>query len=229
MPLPERGQAPYAPGHTVLGFIDHVRDKGIPSKIDQEYIGLIPEIGESYARRVLRALEMLDLVDAESGQPTQTLRDIQQEAGAELPETLAEWFKKAYAEVLRFVSPDDDIQRITGQFQRYTPTGQKDRMVQLFLHLANAANLRPDVPKMPRGSTAKAKNDKPRREKQQKTNAPRADSSTPPPKAETTDSARERYLGLLMALAEKSDGPPDAELLDRIERVLGVPKQEVSP
>ena len=39
----------------------------------------------------------------------------------------------------------------------------------------------------------------------------------------------QRYLDLLMGLAEKSEGEPDHDLLDRIERVLGVPKQEVLP
>lgn len=233
MPLEAQGPAPYAPGHCVMAFINHIRDMGIPSvDIDEDYIARIPDIGDSYVRRTMRALEILDLVDPSTHTATPTLEKIQLEASDQLPATLAEWFNSVYAEVVRFVSPKDDIEKITDQFRRYMPTGQKDRMVQLFLSLAEAAELIEKIPRRPRGASANAPKKKPVNQKTTKPDKPKEKVNPDPPDppgdeddARVDGSPKDRYLDLLMKLAEKADGAPAPELLDRIERVLGVQKQ----
>ncbi|HVR77475.1 MAG TPA: DUF5343 domain-containing protein [Acidimicrobiia bacterium] len=230
MPLPDKGPAPYAPGHTVLAFINHVRNRGIPPTIDEEYVGRITEIGDPYARRTLRALEVLDLVEPETKTATPTLEKIKAEQTDMLQATLAEWFNEAYKPVLNFVSPSDDLDRITDGFRSYTPGGQRDGMVRLFLSLAHAAGMIDEIPNRPRGVSAKPKSDRPKNTKTKKTKETGREADKPhAPQVNPNGSAKDRYLDLLMGLAEKSDGAPDPELLDRIERVLGVPKQEVSP
>lgn len=234
MPLEDKGPAPYAPGKGVLAFIDQIRDKGLPSTIDQDYLAPIPDVGDSYARRTLRALEQLDLIELETGQPTPILEKIALEGSDKLKGTLAEWFNNAYEPILRYASPNQDIEVITDQFRRYTPGGQKDRMVQLFFALAEAAGLVEEVPRRPRGIHATSQKSGRSDRKVSKSSAksdplpPRSRQKPMTDTASTGDTAKERYLNLLIGLAEATDGTPDPHLLDRIERVLGVPKQEVS-
>lgn len=237
MPLPEKGHAPYAPGKTVIGFINHVRDRGIPPTITEDYVGRIPEVGKAYARRTLRALEQLDLVDPKTHKATETLTRISDEPADQLQAVLAEWFTAAYAPVLRFISPTHRPDVIIGGFESYSPEGQRERMMQLFLSLAAAAGLISEVPKRPRGATAQPKAGRPtqpRPSRSVKSPEPAKHTTTPPDKVTTSvlpsgGSAKERYLDLLINLAEKANGKPDAELLDRIERVLGVPTTGGSP
>ncbi len=227
MPIPDKGPAPYAPGSGVMAFIQHVRERGIPDPVEQDYIGRIPAIGESYARRVLRALEQLDLVDPDTQRATPTLVKIKEERSDQLQATLAEWFQEAYKPVLNFISPTDDLDTIEDAFRTYTPEGQRQKMVRLFLHLARAAGFIDEIPNKPRGmsKTPIGSAPRPKAENPEKSKP----KTTPQPQfAPAMSSAKERYLDLLMGLAEESNGKPDPELLDRIERVLGVPKQEVS-
>ncbi|MGF1616913.1 MAG: DUF5343 domain-containing protein [Acidimicrobiia bacterium] len=224
MPIQDSGYAPYAPGHAVEAVIEHGREKGFPEAVDTTFLSRL--VSDAYAPRTRKALEHLDLIEEDTGRPTPTLMKIKAEHSDHLQDTLQEWFNEVYQPILTFVSPADDIERITEQFRPYSPDGQRDRMVQLFLSLAAYVGLIESVPKKPRGATSKAAakkvNNRVRAPESEAPRQPQRDvESTSTPRASS-----ERYLDLLIGLAEKADGDPSSELLDRIERVLGVPRQE---
>lgn len=230
VPLPDKGPAPYAPGHAIEAIIEQVRDKGMPEAIDVNYLSRL--VSDGYAHRTRQALEILDLIEPETGKPTPTLKKIKEERSDHLRAVLAEWFNEVYQPILTFVSPNDDIEAITDQFRSYTPDGQRSRMVKLFLYLAHYVGLIDEPPKRARPATKPS----PKRERTgSKLNAeqPQTRAESPSQKGAVEvrhgDRGRDRYLDLLIGLAESSNGEPSAELLDRIERVLGVPKETDSP
>lgn len=234
MPLPEeKGPAPYAPGHAILDVIEFAREKPLPVPLTTEKLERIG-IHDSYARRTMRSLEQLDLIDGD-GQMTATFEAIRLAPTDQFETTLEEWFREAYKSILKYVEPTADYQKIADQFRGYEPMGMKDRMVSLFFDLAVAAGVLSEKPKKPRSASKPRTRTEPRKSKPAKPKAERQnhDGELPPDgdggeeNRATLDDARERYLELLISLAEKS---PDAELLDRIERVLlGVQNQGAQP
>lgn len=142
MPVTAPNAAPYAPGSTLFEVVARHRDRGLPSPINAEVLGRAG-ISESLIPRTLQALQLLDLTDKE-GRPTETFEGIRRAPEAEYRERLQDWIKGAYAEVFQFVDPaKDDATRIRDAFRDYTPHGQQDRMVSLFLALCTAAGLTP--------------------------------------------------------------------------------------
>ena len=218
MALADNGPAPYAPTHAIIAFLDHVRDKGIPEEINRAF--MVRLVSRSYAGRTLRALEQLDLV--EDGKATSTLQKLRVEPSDKLQEKLREWYHEAYKTVLTFCSPSDNIDTITDQFRPFEPPGTRDRMVKLFLGLAEYVGLIEEVPRRPRVAKPSSKQKSSTEPPSQKHNAGNGGGSQAGP-------AKERYVTLLLALAEEADGKPDDDLLDRIERVLDViPSKEAS-
>lgn len=226
MALGERGPAPYAPGVAVVDVIRFARDRGLPVPVDTEKLDKIG-LKDSIGRRTLRALEMLDLIDAE-GQPTETFEKIRLAPSDQYKAILAEWFREAYKPILTYVDPGSDVEKIFDQFRPYEPLGMRERMVSLFLHLAVEAGLINERPKKPRASkaaspratrTVKPKDKTPPAKPAEDAVAEKLVVSSRASNGELPTDAKERYLQLLIALAEKQDAP-DAALLDRIERVL---------
>lgn len=166
------GPAPYAPAATVLSFISRYRDHGLRPPFDTEVL-IKAGVTESLAPRTLQALKLLDLVD-EEGQPTERLEDLAQARSDEYPERLGELIRAAYADVFAFADPAvDEVQRIEDAFRGYTPRGQRNRMVSLFLGLCQEAGIAAPAPprrqsepkkrqvRTPRGSTGTAKGTRP--------------------------------------------------------------------
>jgi len=229
MALGDTGQAPYAPARAVLLVIDRYRDKGLTVPVTVVTLNRLG-IEESLARRTLASLKQLDLLD-ESAAPTPTFDTIKKASTADLQSILEQWVRAAYAPIFSFVEPTDEVQRIIDQFRHYEPAGMRNRMVTLFLGLCAAAGIIPEVPPIPRvGATAAgtvsnatAKRQGRRKLPNQRTPPPDPKGITPPtsklPVADTD--VRQRYVDLLLAKAAEQD-TPDPELLDRIERALGI-------
>jgi Family of unknown function (DUF5343) len=101
-------------------------------------------VSESLVPRTLQALQLLDLID-DSGQPTLTFQKMRSVPEVEYKNTLAEWVKSVYEEVFMFVDPAiHDVTTVRDAFRSYTPHGQQDRMVSLFLALCVEAGLGPE-------------------------------------------------------------------------------------
>jgi hypothetical protein len=186
------GQAPYAPPAAVLSIIQGYRDRGLQTPFTLDVLARAG-VSESLGPRTLKALKLLDLVDAD-GEPTAALNGLAKAPQAEFTERLATILHDVYQDVFKFVNlNEDDYQRVRDAFRHYTPRGQQDRMVTLFLHLCHEAGLVDQILKPPRNdkpskpASNPARNQKPR--KKAKTPAPSQDApSTPKVEAEFTPS-----------------------------------------
>lgn len=215
MPIEPNGPAPYAPPSALLDFLSAVHDKDLPTPYTTEVVTRAG-VTEGLAPRVLKTLKLFDLIDEEK-EPTDRLLDLAKAGSDDYKERLADVLRAAYADIFQYVDPaTTPIEKIQDQFRHYTPRGQRERMVTLFMGLCEFAGL---APPRERESKAAAGPEKQKAAKGGKGPArqhrPHKD---PPP---SRDSAKERYLAFLLKQAEEGDGT-DPALLDRIERVLGV-------
>jgi hypothetical protein len=148
------GNAPYAPPTAVMSIVETYRDRGLPCPITTDIL-IRAGVSDGLANRTMQALKMLDLVDDE-GNPTEQFKGLKTARSDEYKERLAEVVRAAYAPVFTFWDPDkDSLDRVPDQFRPYEPTGQRRRMVILFLGLCQAAGI------IPEGAT-RAKSDTPR-------------------------------------------------------------------
>lgn len=143
MPVTQNKPCPYAPSSSILETVTRYRSRGLTTPVDADVL-VRAGISESLVPRTLQALQTLDLIDKD-GAPTQTLDGLQRAPEAEYRDRLADWLRGAYAEVFKFVDPlQDDATKIRDAFRGYQPTGQRDRMVSLFMALCVAAGLIPE-------------------------------------------------------------------------------------
>lgn len=143
MPVTKNTPAPYAPSGAILTLIARHRSKGLPSPIDADVLSRAG-ISDSLNSRTLYALQVLDLIDGQ-GRPTPIFEGLRLAPESEYKKRLSDWLASAYEDALKFVDPAiaDEVQ-IRDAFRGYSPTGQQDRMVSLFLGLFEAAGVAPD-------------------------------------------------------------------------------------
>lgn len=228
MALEDSGTAPYAPVRAITTVIDQYRDKSIPTPVTTAVLTRVG-IEQSLAQRTLAALKQLDLIE-KSGEPTETLKKLRTAPTAQFQETKAEWLRAAYKPIFTYVDPGADVQRIADQFRHYEPAGMRNRMVTLFLGLCAYAGLVEEVPPIPRPAKRSKEGAANGRTREQR-RPPRQDKPVEEASAGTSharfsspsslDSARQQYVEMLLAKAAEQ-AEPDAELLDRIERALGI-------
>src|SRR5262249_39720039 len=140
MPLASGSTAPYAPPATVQAAIKAYRDRGLTTPITAEVL-VRASIPETLARRTLRSLVSLDLID-DQGRPTSEFEPVKKAPTAEFKGKLEELVRSVYAEVFQFADPStDSTEKITDAFRSYLPDGQRSRMVTLFLGLCEAAGI----------------------------------------------------------------------------------------
>lgn len=228
MSIVPNNAAPYAPPSAVLDFLAAVRDRDLPTPFTLEVLTRAG-ITEALAPRVLKALKLLDLVD-EEGEPAEQLTALTSVGDDDYRTGLGAVVKSAYADVFQYVDPATaPLSKIQDQFRSYTPRGQRERMVTLFLGLCEFTGL---SPAREREKTKRPASKSPKR----RPAAPKSDGSAPkrvvpaesPPVEPPRTEAKERYLSFLLKRAEQGDDV-DAELLDRIERVLGLDRPVSKP
>lgn len=144
--MPITSTAPYTSGNTVTSVMRRYRDKGLSLPITDDVL-LRAGVTESLVKRTMQALQLLDLID-EAGNPTPTFQKMRTVPEADYKDCLKEWLQSAYAEVFQYVDPmTDEPSRVRDAFRTYTPHGQQDRMVSLFLALCAEAGLAPEQKK----------------------------------------------------------------------------------
>ncbi len=155
MPITSDRPTPYTSPKAVLDIIERHRNRGLPSPIDADVLARSGVVPDSLIPRTLQAMQTLDLID-DKGAFTDTFESLRLAPQDEYKKALADWLKAAYADVFNFVDPaSDDAIRIRDAFRSYTPTGQQDRMVTLFIGLCTAAEMIPE-PETQRRSSAGA-------------------------------------------------------------------------
>lgn len=139
------GPAGYAPGKTITALIERFRNAGLPSPLTIESLQRV-SVTESLAPRTLQTLKLLDLVD-EQGKPTQQFEDLRRAPTTEFKSELITLLKFVYADVFEVVEPANaTLEQIQDAFRSFTPQGQRDRMVSLFLSLLEYAEYSDDLP-----------------------------------------------------------------------------------
>jgi hypothetical protein len=138
--------APYTSANAINSVMRRFREKGLTTPITGDVL-VRAGVSDSLVPRTLQALQLLDLID-DAGQPTPTFQKMRSVPEAGYKACLAEWLQSVYAEVFKFVDPGtDDATQVRDAFRTYTPHGQQDRMVALFLALCAEAGLAPETKK----------------------------------------------------------------------------------
>jgi Family of unknown function (DUF5343) len=141
MALQPEGPGAYAPPRAVIGIIERWRERGVPTPITADTLVRASVTTDSLTPRTLQTLKLLDLID-DSGQPTDEFVELRKVSSDQYKDRLAALLRVAYADVLAHVDPTkDDYERIRDAFRVYSPPGLRDRMVTLFLGLAEYAGL----------------------------------------------------------------------------------------
>lgn len=182
-----------------------------------------------YANRTLSALKLLDLVDDE-GTPTAAFTELQRASESEYKPRLEQVLRTAYSEVFQVVDPaTDSAQAIEDAFRFYEPRAQRDKMLTLFLALAEEAGI-VGADKAPRkrmrtvrteSGRKRIVDEKPPRtpEQEHRQDPPPPAPSAATPEASSAEALRLRYIDMLMKKADSQE-EIDTGLLDRIEALL---------
>lgn len=144
MSTEQQGRAAYAPPSAISSVIDRARNGTQPATIDADWLLRIG-VQESLGPRTVAALKTLGLIDGD-GAPTDMLRGFGTVATDLYPETLQEWLKSVYSDVFQIV-PDPStatLEQVSDAFRGYSPSGQRTRMVTLFIGLCDLAGLLPE-------------------------------------------------------------------------------------
>jgi len=140
MPLAPNGTAPYAPASTVISLIERARTRGLPSPITKDVLQR-SGISESLLPRTLQTLQLLELI-ADDGTWTQNLEILRSAPESEYQARLADIVRSVYEDIFKFVDPNKDSPTaIRDAFRSYTPHGQQERMIPLFMALCKAAGI----------------------------------------------------------------------------------------
>lgn len=225
MPITPNGPAPYPPTGKVIDVVLHHRKQGLVTPVTTDVIERVTGT-PGLAPRVAKALQLFDLVDAE-GQPTEQFDELAKAPTEdEFKERFASTLRAAYADVFQYIDPATaTYEQIEGQFRNYTPRGQLGRMVALFRGLCEYTGImspgaaEPTAPKPRKAPTAHIASAK------AASRAAAAKRGRQGGEPETNhggagiSEAKSRYLDLLLTMAQTE---PSSELLDRIEKVLGI-------
>lgn len=232
MTLTLGGRAPYAPSTAILTIVAKHRQVGL-RQVD---VAILQRIGitEALAPRTLASVKLLGLYD-DDGEITPEFDNLKRVPEEELRPRLGELLSAAYAPVLEILGDPAQASRqdMANAFRGFEPTSQLDRMVLLFVGLMTFVGMMPeDITRKPGPKTGSAGT--PRTSKssgsksgagsklgaaQSKGTTPATVKHAPVDPPTVTSDLRREYFDLLVAKAKESDGT-DADLLDRIERLL---------
>jgi hypothetical protein len=149
------GSAPYAPPRTVIQVIERFRSNGLPQPLTAESIQRVG-VTESLAPRVVATLKLFGLID-DDGKVTSQFEDLRRVPTPDYKPTLTDLLRSVYAEVFTVVDPSTaTYQQVHDAFRQFTPRGQIDRMVMLFLGLLEFAEYSDSLPK-PQGGAGNAR------------------------------------------------------------------------
>lgn len=161
---------PYAPPSSVVGVIRRFRDRGITEPVTSQTLEQVG-VSAGNAPRTLQALRFLGLIN-EEGKTTDSFGTIKRASTEEYPQALASVLYKVYGSVFNLIDPNQDDEGVVEDaFRGFEPSGQRNRMITLYLGLCGEAGLisedkAPKISTQPRRQANKtSQTPKPRRPK----------------------------------------------------------------
>lgn len=198
---------PYAPASGVLAVVKRYRERGrLPEPITTKSLHQVG-VSEGNAPRTLQALKILGLVNDE-GSVTDAFVRVHQASTSEYQNTLAEIIRSAYHPIFAIVDPaQDDLTTVNDAFRYYEPSGQRPRMVKLFLSLCEEAGLIPEenreALRLAQRTTQKSSSRRSTTQRPRKTQQPKSTPDPPPareqPRYDAGDAVQDyRFITVLM-------------------------------
>ncbi|HEX6590009.1 MAG TPA: hypothetical protein VF039_13475 [Longimicrobiales bacterium] len=210
---------PYVAWRNLLSLIERL-ESNTPPQIDRTFL-----TGSNASRTLtLHALRSLELIDGQGGL-TDRLTDLV-DAGEDRPQAVAKMLKHFYAKPLLLADVNATQKQLEDAFEEWGVQGDtKRKAIAFFLKAAAYAKLPMSKNfKTPASGGRKAGKARARSEAGGAAGAQRHPNSDPPMAPETA--LRARYIEMLMKKADSQE-QLDADLLDRIEKLLGVSDTEV--
>lgn len=226
MAISQNGTAPYTSAPALIKVIEGYRDRGLQTPFTLDVL-MKAGVSEALAPRTLQALEVLGLVD-DTGTPTATLDGLRRAPATEYQDRFAEFLRGAYAEVFAFADPrEDSRERIRDAFRDFTPRGQQERMVSLFLALCAYAGIIDRPLPAVRKTVTTQRVEGSRRVRQSKIAPRRVGPSEPdlqPVRAETAPPPDRHpfVIGLIQSLPEVGSVWSDAKRQDWMQAAMAV-------
>jgi Family of unknown function (DUF5343) len=236
MAVQKDARAPYASTGSIKTVIDKHRQVGLQSMSLQR----LQQIGvtEALAPRTMQALVFLGFYD-ENGNVTPEFDALRKVPKHDFKPRLAALLREAYAPILEVLDPASATPLdVENAFRGFLPTGQIPRMVQLFIGLMAYVGLMPEPSRRSGGGTGvgHAANKPSGGRRSSGTSAvkpepePEPQHGQPPahpPANGSVDAMKQAYFNLLIEKAK--DAGTDDDLLDRIERLIGIPAPQGMP
>jgi hypothetical protein len=213
----EKPQAkpPYLPWTTFQNVTDELRGKGLPETLDRTAIQGKSGSTQTHYLAALRYLGMSDAKD----RPTERFKAYMANT-EQRPTMMAEILKEKYGEALALGASSTPAQ-LTAQFREYGVEGETGRKaIAFFLNAARFANIKvsPYWPQTRPGGGGRRRQGN-GAAKTRKRGRSKAHEETIPTTQPAATDAKSRYIDLLLKKAEEEF---DTDLLDRIEKVIGV-------
>ena len=192
-----------------MNLVSRMGDEGVPSRIDRSYLSNMPGSAQTFLMSGMRSLGFIDA----DGKPTELLLDFV-DSPQERENLIAGLLESRYTEPMK-LGRNATQQQLEEAFRSYGITGSTLRKaVAFFLAAAKFAG----VELSPHFRTPRAPQ-RPRKLRKRTT----VDNGAGGGEEIADEDAVQRYVNLLLQKAEEDMNP---QLLDRIERVIGVQTEE---
>lgn len=201
--------APYAPPGTVLQVVEHFCETDVPPEIDRARLTQIG-VSDSLMPRVWATLEFLRLI-TEDGTALEAFRNLRYAPQESFQEVFQGILQTAYSHIFTAFDPETlDDRALNNAFKPYSPGGQRQRMVVLFVGLCRKAGFDMQVQVKERSTEVKAGSARP------KTAKARQQKPLPPPPQPTS----EMPSGALL-VSERDLAELDSDVFDEVWDALG--------
>lgn len=220
------GRIPPAYGSypSLMKIIDRMQQHGIPPVLDRSFFG---NQSGSLTAQQRGSLRFLNLIDADF-RPTDEMKMLVLSDEEGRKDILRQLAKEAYADQLKLAEINGTQGQLAESFRKMGITGSTvDRAISFFLTLAEDLGL-PTSPHFKKIASQPANGSRPRRRKTAAkgvTPAPPPPADQAPPTAMSAEAQKASYVQMLMDLAKGAEDDNQKDLLDRIERALGLAAQ----
>jgi Family of unknown function (DUF5343) len=213
--------APYVSWGSFSNLIERMASEGVPMRIDRSYLS---NMAGSTQGHLLKSLRDLDLID-DGARPTESLKALVADSESR-PQRIANMVQTFYVDALALGMNATQSMLEELFLEKYNVKGStRAKSIAFFLSAARFG----DVPvsphfKTPKRAAANGGASKRRKPKPADTPPPPSPASEPPP----IDQAKAAYIDMLLKKAD-SEEEMNSDLLDRIERVIGIAGAAPSP